>query len=307
MNILEQARLLEQLPDAALQREMQQPTGSTPSYLVVTEIDRRNKLRQGASVGAGEPPTVASQVTEQINQQQPVQTQQTMAGARSVGIAAVPGTQPPPMQKMAGGGIVAFKKGGEVCGYAGGGLPRLSLDEEIARDFLLFGKPDVTIVVVDATALQRNLNLALQVLEITGRVVVCLNLLDEAHRKGLQVSVRRLSDELGVPVAGCVARTGEGLAALKDRVVDMAEGRITTTPRRATYPPVLDAALARVVPLVEQHLPGVPNARWIGMRLLEGDPRVTEAVLKGELAPEAGAGGRAPQPAWQTTGAMQPA
>jgi len=134
MNILEQARLLEQLPDAALQREMQQPTGSTPSYLVVTEIDRRNKLRQGASVGAGEPPTVASQVTAQINQQQPVQTQQTMAGARSVGIAAVPGTQPPPMQKMAGGGIVAFKKGGEVCGYAGGGLPRLSLDEEIARE-----------------------------------------------------------------------------------------------------------------------------------------------------------------------------
>ena len=58
-----------------------------------------------------------------------------------------------------------------------------SLDEEVARDFILFGQPDVTIVVVDATRLERNLNLVLQVLEITDRVVVCLNLMDEAKRK----------------------------------------------------------------------------------------------------------------------------
>ncbi|HJX41907.1 MAG TPA: FeoB small GTPase domain-containing protein, partial [Anaerolineales bacterium] len=79
-------------------------------------------------------------------------------------------------------------------------LLSMTLDEEIARDFLLFGRPDVTVVVVDATKLERNLNLALQVLEITDRAVLCLNLMDEAHRHGLQVDHRRLARDLGVPV-----------------------------------------------------------------------------------------------------------
>ena len=61
-----------------------------------------------------------------------------------------------------------------------------SLDEEIARDFILFGQPDVTVVVADATRLERNLNLVLQVLEITDRAVVCLNLMDEARRHGFR-------------------------------------------------------------------------------------------------------------------------
>src|SRR5574339_1150042 len=62
-----------------------------------------------------------------------------------------------------------------------------SHDEQVARDFLLFGRPDATIVVVDATALERNLNLVIQVLEITPRVVVAINLMDEARRKGIDV------------------------------------------------------------------------------------------------------------------------
>ena len=74
-----------------------------------------------------------------------------------------------------------------------------SHDEEIARDFLLFGRPDCTVVVVDATALERNLNLVLQVLEITDRVVVAVNLMDEARRKGIEVDMRSLSRDLGVP------------------------------------------------------------------------------------------------------------
>ena len=81
-----------------------------------------------------------------------------------------------------------------------------SADEEVARDFLLFGRPDVTVVVVDASRLERNLNLVLQVLEITDRVVVCLNLMDEAHRRGLIVDGVTLSGELGVPVAATSAR-----------------------------------------------------------------------------------------------------
>ena len=86
-----------------------------------------------------------------------------------------------------------------------------SQDEEVARDFILFGQPDCTIVVTDATCLERNLNLVLQVLEITDKVVVCVNLMDEARRKGIEVDVRSLSRDLGVPAIPTVARTGEGL------------------------------------------------------------------------------------------------
>jgi len=84
-----------------------------------------------------------------------------------------------------------------------------SVDEEVARDFICFGNPKVTIVVVDATCLERNLNLAFQVLEITSKVVVCINLLDEAKRKGLDVNIQTLSKELGVPVVPTVARDGK--------------------------------------------------------------------------------------------------
>ncbi|NDJ54659.1 MAG: iron transporter FeoB, partial [Chloroflexi bacterium] len=81
-----------------------------------------------------------------------------------------------------------------------------SVDEEIARDFILFGQPSVTVVVVDATRLERNLNLTLQILEITGQAVVALNLLDEAERHGIQIDDRHLARRLGVPVVPMVAR-----------------------------------------------------------------------------------------------------
>ena len=93
-----------------------------------------------------------------------------------------------------------------------------SMDEEVARDFILFGQPDVTIVVVDATRLERNLNLVLQVMEITNRVVVALNLMDEARRHNIQVDERRLARDLGVPVVPMVARQSEGVPELLQAV-----------------------------------------------------------------------------------------
>ncbi len=80
-------------------------------------------------------------------------------------------------------------------------------DEEIARNFILFGRPDCTVVVADATCLERNLNLVLQVLEISDHVVLCVNLMDEAKRKGFDIDLRALSRDLGVPAVGTVART----------------------------------------------------------------------------------------------------
>jgi GTPase len=159
-----------------------------------------------------------------------------------------------------------------------------SQDEEIARDFLLFGTPDATIVVVDATALERNLNLVLQVLEITPRTVVAVNLMDEARRKGLEVDVRSLARDLGVPAVPIVARTGEGLHALLTSVEGVITGEIPTAPARTGGTPEFTAAIAELVPMIEAVAPGVPNARWIAIRLLDGDDRVEQALRTGELS-----------------------
>jgi len=158
-----------------------------------------------------------------------------------------------------------------------------SQDEEIARDFILFGRPDATIVVVDATALERNLNLAIQVLEITDRVVLCVNLMDEARRKGIEVDVRSLSRDLGIPAVGTVARTGEGLGDLLRTLTEVIEGKVATKPFRPDPPSELKGALDELVPLIEDAAPGLPNARWVAFRLLEGDHRVRQALLSGEL------------------------
>ena len=159
-----------------------------------------------------------------------------------------------------------------------------SQDEEIARDFILFGDPDCTVVVVDATALARNLNLVLQVLEITSKVVVCVNLMDEAHRKGLEVDVRSLARDIGVPAIPTVARTGEGLHELVRTVAAVTTGETRTSPRRTSPPPIVKEAVDDILPLIEAHAPGLSNARWVAYRLLEGDHRVRQALLSGELA-----------------------
>ncbi|HAK42689.1 MAG TPA: ferrous iron transporter B, partial [Clostridium sp.] len=86
-----------------------------------------------------------------------------------------------------------------------------SVEEEVARDFICFGNPDATIIVTDATCLERNLNLVLQTLEITSKVPVCINLMDEAKRKGISINLDKLSKELGVPVVGTSALHGHGL------------------------------------------------------------------------------------------------
>ncbi|MGA1238885.1 MAG: FeoB small GTPase domain-containing protein [Limisphaerales bacterium] len=167
-----------------------------------------------------------------------------------------------------------------------------SPDEEVARDFLLFGQPDVTVVVVDATRLERNLNLVLQILEITSRVVVCLNLMDQARRLGLEVDARRLAKDLGVPVIAAAARYREGLEELLSAVRDVASGRTVCRGYRvARHSAELEKAVVEVSGQLLRVYPGLPNARWVALRLLEGDHRVIEAVRTGELGRLAVMGG----------------
>jgi len=159
-----------------------------------------------------------------------------------------------------------------------------SLDEEVARNFILFGQPDVTIIVADATRLERNLNLVLQVLEITNRAVVALNLMDEARRHGLTVDERSLARDLGVPVVPTSARSRQGIPDLLQAVSEVATGKIVCQPHRLkSEPPALKKAVAELVAQLEAAFPGLPNARWVALRLLDGDPRIVEAVERGEL------------------------
>lgn len=159
-----------------------------------------------------------------------------------------------------------------------------SEDEEVARDFILFGQPKVTVVVVDATCLERNLNLVLQVLEITDRVVVCLNLMDEARRHGITVNHRRLARELGVPVVPTAARYGEGIPELVETIAGVASGEIPTRPRRIqSDDPAFNSAVESLAANVKKLFPELPNARWVAIRLLDGDERITEAVRQRSL------------------------
>ncbi len=165
-----------------------------------------------------------------------------------------------------------------------------STDEEVARDFILFGEPDVTVIVVDATRLERNLNLVLQVLEITDRAVVCLNLMDEARRTGVGIDPRRLETELGVPVVAAAVRRGEGIPDLLDAIHRVATGAVTPQPFRiARHPSDVERAVAELEPVLERAWPDLPNARWVALRLLNADDRVEQAVRTGEIA-EWGAG-----------------
>lgn len=154
-----------------------------------------------------------------------------------------------------------------------------STDEEIARDFILFGQPNVTVIVADATHMERNLNLILQVLEITDRAVVALNLMDEAKRHGFQIDVRQLMRALGVPVIPMVARRAIGVSELLQAIEGVAMGAYPTHPHRIQQRDAqLENALSEMVVVINEAFPGLPTARWVALRLLDGDPTVERAV-----------------------------
>jgi ferrous iron transport protein B len=167
-----------------------------------------------------------------------------------------------------------------------------SADEEVTRNFLLFGRPDVTVVVVDATALERNLNLLLQVLQISDRVVVALNLIDEARAHRLEVDPRQLARELGVPVVPCAARSGEGLPELLEAVAQVASGEVRCRPVELRLAlPELESAIDSVSVRLENAFAGIPQRSWIALRMLAGERGLLAAAADGRLAElAAGAG-----------------
>lgn len=155
-----------------------------------------------------------------------------------------------------------------------------SAEEETARNFVCFGEPDATVVVCDATCLERNLNLVLQTMEISERVVVCVNLLDEAKRKKIKVDTAELSRLLGVPVVGTVARKKKSLAALMSELDRVTAGDYSAKPLQVRYIKPIEDAVSVIEPVWEEVLRAAAengaaakriNTRWLSLRMLDCD------------------------------------
>ncbi|MFC5774816.1 FeoB small GTPase domain-containing protein [Ectobacillus antri] len=153
-----------------------------------------------------------------------------------------------------------------------------STDEEVARDYIIFDKPDVTVVVIDATSMERNLNLALQVMEMTEKVVVCINLIDEAKKKGITIDENKLARKLGVPVVKISARNKLGISKLQAAIEAVAAGEITTAPYQVRYNAEIESMVSVLQPEVEQLLGTQYPSRWIALRLLDGDTGFLKAL-----------------------------
>lgn len=152
-----------------------------------------------------------------------------------------------------------------------------SVEEEIARDFICFGEPDAVVVVADAVCLERSLNLVLQTLEITGRAVVCVNLMDEAAKKKIHIDIKKLQSLLGVPVVGTAARSGRGLDLLMDAVSSVNAGAAPMTIR---YGEEIERAIRLAEPEIKEAVKGRINSRWLAVRLIDEDESLLRAVEK---------------------------
>ncbi len=150
-----------------------------------------------------------------------------------------------------------------------------SAEEEIARDFICSGEAEAVVVVADATCLERNLNLVLQTMEITAKVVLCVNLIDEAEKKKIRVDLDLLAARLGIPVVGTNARNGKGLTALKEAVRALVAGSLNDKPLRLTYHDEIEKVVALVGSKVKEWFVGPANSRWIALRLLEDHENLT--------------------------------
>lgn len=152
-----------------------------------------------------------------------------------------------------------------------------SAEEEAARDFLCFGGADAAVVVCDATCLERNLNLVLQTIELQPRTVVCVNLMDEAKRRGVAVDLEELHLLLGVPVVGASARSRRGLDHLMASLAQVIEAD-APEPNCVVYPDAVETAIAKLVPILRADCPPQIPPRWLALRLIDGDDSIRAAL-----------------------------
>lgn len=174
-----------------------------------------------------------------------------------------------------------------------------SEEEEIARDYICFGNPDATVIVVDSTCLERNLNLVYQIMEITDNIIVCVNLLDEAKKKKIKIDLKRLENLLGVPVVGTVARDKQTLENLKKTIYKVCEGEIKPHTKTVRYEQEIEENLEKIVEKlntdllvneyseirniatdieVEENKISKKLYRWIAIKLIDGEEKILKSI-----------------------------
>lgn len=174
-----------------------------------------------------------------------------------------------------------------------------SEEEEIARDYICFGNPDATVIVVDSTCLERNLNLVYQIMEITDNIIVCVNLLDEAKKKKIKIDLKKLENLLGVPVVGTVARDKQTLENLKKTIYKVCEGEIKPYTKTVRYEQEIEENLEKIVEAldtdslkneysekrkmatdieVEKNKISKKLYRWIAIKLIDGEEKILKSI-----------------------------
>ncbi len=157
-------------------------------------------------------------------------------------------------------------------------LTAYSVEELVARDFLVNEKPDVVVDIVDASNLERNLYLTTQFMELGIPLVIALNMMDVAESRGISIDCRRLVGLLGVPVVPIIARTGQGVDLLLDTVEQVARSGRQVRPILLRYGSDLDEAISAMVPIIEEHrlLTDIYPSRWIALKILENDEQIID-------------------------------
>lgn len=161
-----------------------------------------------------------------------------------------------------------------------------SEEEEIARDYICFGNPDATIVVVDSTCLERNLNLVFQIMEITKNVIVCVNLLDEAKKKKINIDLQKLEELLGVPVVGTIARKKKTLEHLQKVIYQVCTGEIQPKPNKIKYDKEIEEGIALLEQEVKQQDTRNEEQiqeelyRWISIKMIDGEETILNSIQK---------------------------
>ena len=174
-----------------------------------------------------------------------------------------------------------------------------SEEEEIARDYICFGNPDATVIVVDSTCLERNLNLVYQIMEITDNIIVCVNLLDEAKKKKIKIDLKKLEDLLGVPVVGTIAREKQTLENLKNTIYKVCEGEIKPHTKTVRYEQEIEENLEKIVEKLdtdflvneyseirniatdieaEENKISKKLYRWIAIKLIDGEEKILKSI-----------------------------
>jgi len=144
-----------------------------------------------------------------------------------------------------------------------------SKDEEVARDFICYGKYDAVVVVADATCLERNLNLVFQISELTNNVILCINLIDEAKKKNIVIEKDGLEKELGIPVVLTAARSGIGMKDLKDKIKDIVVNKKNYNPNIIKYNHEIEENVNYIMSYLENL--NISNLRWTALRLIDSD------------------------------------